>query len=161
MKSQLTCALVALIAATTLALAHGEHGHGSHGSHAAAYGEPGDPAKPARDVVVVMKEADGRMLFEPSVVNVKAGEQIRFKLRNEGVLDHEFLLGTSAEIEEHADLMKAMPEMAHDDPNAKRLGAKASGDLVWKFTQAGEFDFACLIPGHREAGMTGKIVVKR
>ncbi len=160
MKTNITSALVAPLAGTSLAFAHGEHGHDSRGGHAAAYGEPGDPAKPSRDVVVVMKEADGRMLFEPSVVSVRTGEQIRFKLRNDGLLDHEFLLGTAAEIEEHADLMQAMPDMAHDDPNAKRLTTKASGDLVWRFTTPGEFDFACLIPGHREAGMTGKIFVK-
>ena len=50
--------------------------------------------------------------------------------------------------------------MEHDDPNARRLPPKTAGEIVWKFTRAGEFDFSCLIPGHREAGMTGTIVVK-
>jgi uncharacterized cupredoxin-like copper-binding protein len=147
-----------MLGGASLAFAHGEHDHGSHA--AAAYGAPGDPAKPAREIVIVMQEADGRMLFAPSMVTVRRGEQIRFRLKNEGLLDHEFLLGTAAEIEEHADLMKAMPDMTHEDPNAKRVATKASGDLVWHFTTPGEFEFACLIPGHREAGMTGKIVVQ-
>jgi uncharacterized cupredoxin-like copper-binding protein len=100
------------------------------------------------------------MLFEPARIEVKKGEQIRFRLENIGELEHEFLLGTQNEIEEHAEMMKSMPDMTHDDPNAKQVAAKARDYLIWHFNKSGEFDFACLIPGHREAGMTGKIVVK-
>ena len=150
----LVTAATAFIAISSLAWAHGDHEHA-----AATYGEPGDPAKTSREVVVVMKEADGRMLFAPDAITVTKGEQVRFRLRNEGELAHEFLLGTAAEIDEHADIMKAMPDMMHDDPNAKRVDSMANADLLWHFTSAGEFAFACLIPGHREAGMTGKIVV--
>jgi len=160
MNSRIAAVAAVLVASATLALAHGPHDHAGHAHGPAAYGEPGDAGKPAREVVVVMKEADGKMLFEPSVITVAAGEQIRFRFDNVGELDHEFLLGTAAEIEEHADMMKAMPDMKHEDANSRQVKAKAKGDLVWKFTTAGEFDFACLIPGHREAGMTGKIVVK-
>jgi uncharacterized cupredoxin-like copper-binding protein len=56
--------------------------------------------------------------------------------------------------------MKKFPDMEHDDPNAKRLAVGERGELIWKFTKAGEFEFACLIPGHYEAGMHGKIIVK-
>ena len=94
------------------------------------------------------------------VIPIARGEQVRFRLRNEGALEHEFLLGTAAEIDEHADLMKAMPDIAHNEPNARRVKPKVSGDLVWRFTTAGTFEFACLIPGHREGGMAGKILVK-
>lgn len=157
MKIPSILALAVLMGGASFAIAHDKH---DHASHAAAYGQPGNPASPSREIVILMQEADGRMLFVPSLVNVTRGEQIRFRFKNEGVLDHEFLLGTAAEIEEHADLMRATPDMAHDDPNAKRVAPKSNGDLLWLFTQAGEFEFACLIPGHREAGMTGKIVVR-
>ena len=36
----------------------------------------------------------------------------------------------------------------------------ASGTVVWQFTRAGEFQFGCLVPGHFEAGMVGKVTVK-
>ena len=159
LKSMLVAA--ALAAAAPAAMAHGPGGHGSH-SHAEelAYGKPGDPAKPAREIVVDMIEKDGRMLFVPERIEVKVGEQVRFRLRNLGELEHEFILGTAEEIAEHAELMRAMPEMDHDDANGKKVGKKAEGDLVWHFTQAGEFEFACLIPGHREVGMAGTIVVR-
>lgn len=161
----LAVALLALLASGPVSAhgpAHGAAGHGEHGEHGqeAAYGVPGDPSKASREVLVMMKEADGKMLFEPSRIEIRKGEQIRFRLVNAGELDHEFLIGTPAEIDEHADMMKAMPDMKHDDPNSKQVAAKAKSDLVWHFTKAGEFDFACLIPGHREAGMTGKLLVK-
>lgn len=151
-------ALPAALLAAAPVLAHGPEEHASR--REAPYGAPGDANSESRVVELVMQEGAGRMSFAPEVVTVSKGEQIRFHLVNAGVLDHEFVLGTPEEIEEHADMMRAMPDMVHDDPNAKRLGPNAVGDIFWRFTTAGEFDFACLIPGHMEAGMKGKIIVK-
>jgi uncharacterized cupredoxin-like copper-binding protein len=39
------------------------------------------------------------------------------------------------------------------------VNAGKTGGLIWTFNRAGEFDFACLIPGHYQAGMVGKISV--
>lgn len=139
-------------------LAHGPEEHG--GGHDAAFAEPGDASAPARIIEIAMREGDGKMSFAPDVVTVTKGEQVRFHLKNSGELDHEFMIGTEEEIAEHAEMMKAMPDMKHDSPYAQRFAPKASGSIVLKFTAAGEFDFACLIPGHMEAGMKGKIVVK-
>ncbi|MDI1283203.1 MAG: cupredoxin family protein [Reyranella sp.] len=134
------------------------YGHGGHDE--TDYGKPGDPNKPARIVQVVMREADGKMLFQPDRVTVRKGEQVRFLLRNNGVLEHEFVVGTLVSNLEHMKAMVQHPDMAHDDPNARRLKPKATADIVWQFTKAGTFDFSCLIPGHREAGMFGTIVVE-
>jgi uncharacterized cupredoxin-like copper-binding protein len=111
-------------------------------------------------VKVIMAESGKRMLLEPATIEVRRGEQIRFVLTNEGGWDHEFMLGTKAENRAHAAVMKKHPNMEHDDPNAIRLSPLNSGDLVWKFTKRGEFEYGCLIPGHYEAGMHGKIIVK-
>jgi uncharacterized cupredoxin-like copper-binding protein len=134
-----------------------DHGHG-HADFSA--GEPGDPKKAARVIQVVMREADGKMLFVPDRLEVKRGEQVKFVLRNNGELEHEFVLATTSENLKHGEEMKKNPDMEHDDPNAKRVNPKKASDLVWKFTKAGEFEFGCLIPGHREAGMVGTVVVK-
>ena len=123
-------------------------------------GEPGNPNRPARVVQVSMNEGDGRMMFIPDRVEIRRGEQIRFVLRNNGALDHEFVLATTAENAKHAEEMKKNPEMEHDDPNAKRLAPKKATELLWRFTKAGQFEYGCLIPGHREGGMTGTIIVK-
>ena len=123
-------------------------------------GEPGDPKKPARIVQVTMNEGDGKMMFIPDRVEIKRGEQVKFVLRNNGELDHEFILASTAENVKHAEEMKKNPEMEHDDPNAKRLAPKKTNEIVWRFTKAGQFEYGCLIPGHREAGMTGTVIVK-
>jgi uncharacterized cupredoxin-like copper-binding protein len=100
------------------------------------------------------------MLFAPNRIDITKGEQVKFMLRNSGELDHEFVLATTGENLEHAEGMKKNPDMEHDDPNAKRLAPKETGEMVWKFSKIGEFEYSCLIPGHREAGMIGTIVVK-
>ena len=125
----------------------------SHAHDAAHFsaGEPGNPKKPARIVLINMQEATGKMMFVPDRVEIKRGEQIRFMLSNGGELDHEFVLATMEENVKHAEEMKRNPEMEHDDPNAKRLQPKKRDEIVWRFTKAGQFEFGCLIPGHREA----------
>ena len=135
----------------------GAKGH-SHETFSA--GEPGDPKKPARIIQVLMREGDGKMVYVPERIEVKRGEQVRFMIQNNGLLDHEFILATTEENLKHAEEMKKNPEMEHDDPNAKRVAPGKNTNIVWKFTKAGQFEFGCLIPGHREAGMTGIIVVK-
>ena len=123
-------------------------------------GEPGNPQIQSRTVKVSMLEEGKRMLFDPPSIEVGLGEQIRFVLFNEGSEYHEFVLATHAENRKHAEFMKRFPKMEHNDPNAKRLSALSSGELLWKFTRRGEFEYACLIPGHFQAGMHGKIIVK-
>jgi uncharacterized cupredoxin-like copper-binding protein len=148
----------AAILATDIAMPIPASAHEDHGSFSA--GEPGDPKRPARVVLVTMRESDGKMMFIPDKVKVRKGEQIRFMLRNSGLLEHEFLLATTEENLKHAELMKKFPDMEHDEPNGKRLKPNGASEIVWRFTKAGTFEYGCLIPGHREAGMTGTVIVK-
>ena len=157
---------IALIAATLLSAnawaGEGPSGHSHSHGHGETFsaGEPGNPKKPSRTVKVTMGEADGKMLFVPARLEVKKGEQVKFVLRNNGELEHEFVLASTADNLKHAEAMKNNPNMAHEEPNGRQLAPKKTSELVWKFTKAGEFEYACLIPGHREAGMIGTIVVK-
>ena len=134
------------------------YGHDKHVTFSA--GVPGNPKNPARVIRITMREGDGKMFYSPDKIEVRRGEQVRFILINDGLLEHEFLLATTEENLKHAELMKRFPDMEHDDPNGKRLKPKGTSEILWRFTKAGEFEFACLIPGHREAGMLGKIIVK-
>ena len=151
----LVAALAGVLACTALSAARADPGH----AHFSA-GVPGDPRKPARTVEVVMKEGDGKMEYVPNRVEVKRNEQIRFVLKNAGELAHEFVLASTADNLKHAALMQKYPDMEHDDPNGKTLRPKANSEVLWRFTKRGQFEFGCLIPGHREAGMTGIVVVK-
>ena len=140
--------------------AHAEPGAPGHSHATFSAGEPGNPKRPAKTMQVTMREMDGKMVFIPDRIEVRKGEQVRFLLRNSGDLDHEFMLATTEENLKHAELMKKFPDMEHDDPNGKRLSPKKTAEIVWRFTIAGTFEFGCLIPGHREAGMTGFVVVR-
>src|SRR5450759_544865 len=135
----------------------GPPGH-SHESFSA--GEPGNPKKPARIVQVTMREGDGKMLFIPDRIDIRKGEQIHFIIRNNGLLKHEFTLATVQDNDKHAELMKKYPDMEHEDPNAKSVEPGKTAEIVWRFSKVGTFEFACLIPGHREAGMHGTVAVK-
>lgn len=163
MTKNITFAATALVVTvTSIGLAGSPvtavYGHDKHVTFSA--GVPGNPKKPARVVVIAMREGDGKMLYSPDQIMVRKGEQIRFILKNDGELDHEFLLATTEENLKHAEMMKRYPDMEHDDPNGRRLKPKEKSGIVWRFTKVGEFEFACLIPGHRESGMFGRIVVK-
>ena len=153
---------MSLVAIGSVAFAHGDEDHdkkasaSSHDGHASTLGKPGNPKKVSRTVEITMSDA---MRFSPSSVFVKRNETIRFVLRNEGKLKHEMVLGTIKELKEHAALMLKFPEMEHADPNQASVEAGKTGELVWQFTKAGTFDFACLQAGHFEAGMKGNVVV--
>ena len=150
---------IALFAASAQASADAGHAHGGHEEFAA--GVPGDAKKPARLVTVKMREtSDGKMIYEPSKLAVKKGEQIRFVIVNAGEIPHEFVLATVEQNLRHGEMMKKYPEMEHDDPNSKTIQPRQKAEIIWRFTKAGAFEFACLIPGHREAGMIGTVDVK-
>ena len=152
-------ALIAAVALSSAAIAApGEKGH-THRTFAA--GAPGDPKKPARTITVEMKETeDGKMIYVPDRLEVKRGDQVKFALKNVGKVDHEFMLDSVKNNAKHKAEMQKNPDMEHDDPNGKRLAPGKEDEIVWRFTKAGQFEFACLIPGHYESGMKGIVVVK-
>ncbi|UOK73746.1 cupredoxin domain-containing protein [Ancylobacter polymorphus] len=156
MKMKIWLAALLALSLPGPVLADAGHSHGDE----RAYGVPGDPGKPGRIVQVTMRETEGKMEFVPSRLEIRRGEQVKFVLRNNGEMDHEIVIGTLEENLKHAVEMAKNPDMEHDDPNAKRLAPKKTGEIVWRFTKVGEFDFSCLIPGHRESGMFGTIIVK-
>lgn len=135
--------------------------HGGHGAgHKLAAGEPGDPSKAARVVVIEMQEGNGSMSYSPARIEVRRGEQVRFVLKNTGQLRHEMLIDSFENNARHKAEMEKSPGMEHDEPNGRDLDPGQSAELLWRFTNAGTFEYACLIPGHYESGMKGVIVVK-
>jgi uncharacterized cupredoxin-like copper-binding protein len=152
----------AIIVSATVALSYGAIQQSSlaHEGHDFPAGEPGNPKRTSKTILVTMRESDGKMLFSPNRIEVRQGEQIKFVLTNAGYLDHEFMISTPEENKKHAALMQKYPDMEHDDPNGKTVKTKQKGELIWRFTKKGTFEFACLIPGHYEAGMYGTIIVK-
>jgi uncharacterized cupredoxin-like copper-binding protein len=145
--------LAAMIAgASFTALAHGPTEHDS------PTGMPGEAASVTRVVNVSMND---KMRFSPESIAVKRGETVRFVVKNDGFEPHEFMLGELKALIEHAKVMQQHPTMVHDEPNAITVSPGQTGELIWRFTRNGRVDFACLIPGHFEAGMKGSIHVSK
>ena len=126
----------------------------------ASYGEAG-MASMANQTVEISIEDN---VFSVAKVSAKEGDTIRFVVQNKDDFEHELVIGTVEAMAEHRAEMEAMMDKGmemedHGQPNELELPELASGELVWKFTQAGMFEFACNIPGHYEAGMHGMIMV--
>ena len=150
-------AALAMITAASGAFAAGSHSSG-HGHGDDAIGKPGVAAKVTRTVQIDMTD---NMRFNASAVTAKQGETIRFVIKNSGNIKHEMVLGTEKDLKDHYEQMKKNPEMEHAEPNMVTLAPGKTGEIIWQFTKAGKVDFACLQPGHYEAGMKGLINVAK
>ena len=121
-----------------------------------AWGVAGDASAVQRTLTLQM---DDNMRFSPSNIQVHVGETLRLHVVNQGKVMHEIVLGTPATLQAHAQKMQQHPGMAHDAPHMAHVSPGGQGDVIWHFNRPGQFDFACLIPGHYQAGMTGTITV--
>jgi uncharacterized cupredoxin-like copper-binding protein len=153
-------ALVLALAAPALALGHGDAAHkGARKSQPMVeteFGRTGDPKKATRTVRVDMSD---RMRFTPDAIEVKQGDTVRFIVKNSGRTMHEMVIGTMKELKDHAEVMKKHPDMEHDEPFMAHVPPGKTEEIVWQFTKPGEFHYGCLVPGHFEAGMVGRIKV--
>ncbi|MCA1924854.1 MAG: cupredoxin family protein [Thiobacillus sp.] len=152
----------ALGMACALAVPAWAHGTQSHPAAATAFeqtdwGIGAPPLHATRTIRIDMTDA---MRFSPDRITVREGETVRFVVRNRGRMLHEMVIGTPAELAKHAALMAKFPDMEHDAPYMAHVAPGKSGEIVWQFNRAGDFEFACLIAGHYEAGMRGTLRVQ-
>ena len=161
MKPICTLLAAALAALSFGVAAHGDEGHdkksaGPVRKEQKAWGIAAEPGAAKRTIELTMGD---NMRFSPELVEVKQGETVRFVVKNAGKIMHEMVIGTKKDLDEHAAMMRKFPGMEHDEPYMTHVGPGKTGEIVWTFNRAGEFDFACLIAGHYQAGMIGKIKV--
>jgi len=161
---QLTAAVLVALAIGSISSASA-HGEKSQSSKPGAVVKEQKPWGIAGDAKAVKRTIEVRMLdtmrFEPNRIDVKQGETIRFVHKNDGKLMHEFIIGTKEELREHAALMEKFPNMEHDEPYMAHVASGTTGQMIWTFNRVGDFEFACLIPGHYQSGMVGKIKVSK
>lgn len=157
-RRQILAALLALGAAA--AHAHGDEKHArpspAYQAEQKDWGIVGDQRAVTRTIAIDMADA---MRFTPGRITVAEGETVRFVVSNKGRMLHEMVIGTTAELKAHAALMAKYPNMQHDEPYMVHVDPGKTGEIVWNFNRAGQFEFACLILGHYEAGMRGSITV--
>lgn len=164
-NASISVAASLLLAST--AFAHGDEDHAvkpsdktvaheHHHGEGDEIGVAGDAKHIDRTVNVDMSDT---MRFTPADIAVRQGETVRFVLNNTGKVKHEMVLGTEEELKEHYELMKKFPEMEHSDPQMVTVAPGQAGEIVWRFTKSGKVNFACLQPGHYDAGMKGLVTV--
>lgn len=162
MKHTIAIKLIAICAVVMLSTASFSHENKMHDSPQAVrkeqkeWGIAGDAKNVNRTITLTMGD---NMRFTPERIDVKQGETVRLVIRNTGKVMHELVIGTKKELDEHAALMMKFPAMEHDEPYMAHVAPGKTGQIIWTFNRAGEFDFACLIAGHYQAGMTGRISV--
>lgn len=156
----LASALVTIPALAVAADAH-DSGHGAHhhgpSAPASKAGKPGDPRRATRTIEVRMGD---NMRFDPAKITVHRGDTVRFRVTNAGKLQHEMVIGTRAELKAHAMMMRQHAQMQHDQEHNHAVAPGGTQEIVWHFGSAGQFQYACLIAGHFEAGMVGDIEVR-
>ena len=99
-------------------------------------------AAPSREIVIAMNE----FAFLPDTIEVSPGERVRLTLKNIGRVDHEFAPDQRAR--------------AFGVPHI-HLGHSESASRDWTApAKADELQIVCGLPGHREAGMVARIIVR-
>ncbi len=152
---------IGVLALHRTAFAHGEMGHAAKADvdtprEQQLWGIAGDEKAVSRTIPFVMTD---EMRFVPDRFEVGLGEIARITLENRGAVMHEMVIGTPQTLKEHAELMQRFPGMEHDEPWMAHVAPGGRGEMIWEFNRAGEFEFACLIAGHFQAGMVGTIRV--
>ena len=129
--------------------------------HETSFGEAGK----AKDVSRTINILAADMEFDVKELKIKDGETVRFIIKNTDELEHDFTIGPPElqvqhrkEMAEMMEKMEAgqMMSMKHADPNAVFLKAGETKELIWKFGEVKNLEFACNVPGHYDAGMMGK-----
>ena len=121
------------------------------------WGIAGDARQVRRTLTLTMTDD---MRFSPDRIEVKQGETVRLRIRNAGRILHELVIGTPQALAAHAEQMLKHPGMEHDEPYMSHVEPGQTGEIIWTFNRPGQFEFACLIAGHFQAGMKGTITVR-
>jgi len=98
---------------------------------------------------VIAVDATGSLTFDPNSIALVAGEVVRFEITNTAGFVHNLYIGAPADID--ARNTAALQGTADFTTGTETLTytVPASGDLA----------FACLVPGHLEAGMRGTVAL--
>ncbi len=153
--------LIAILSITTGATAVFAHNNSASSTASTekvqtAWGIAGNAKAVNRTITVTMTD---QMRFTPAELQVRVGDTVRLVVRNAGKGLHELVIGTKAELDAHAALMLKFPGMEHSEPYMAHVNPGKTSQLIWTFNRVGDFEFACLLPGHYQAGMVGKIKV--
>lgn len=96
-------------------------------------------------------------MFSPDQFTVPAGKQIKLELKNTGSIKHDFIiLKKGIEVQNSFNHEKQMDNIYF---HAELESNNADTFTFTAPTEPGEYQVICGIPGHFQAGMTGKLTV--
>ena len=100
--------------------------------------------------------------FDPPLILIPVGQRVRLTLVNDGRAEHDVEI--AALVAEHIEAVGEEHGRLNGGNHAEDVVAThampgTESSVLFTATEAGKFEFACTIPGHREAGMVGTIVV--
>ena len=103
------------------------------------------------------------MAFQPDALDVTAGMPVRLTMVNEGALDHDFSI-LEIPMETMGATAVAMPghemgAMTVEPQLHMAVTMGMSNTIEFTPTKPGTYEFFCTVPGHKEAGMRGTLVV--
>ncbi len=111
------------------------------GGGATTGGNTGGTGAPAgKDVTV---QALTTLKWEPAELTAAVNQPLNITMTSDGALEHNFVWADSAE----------------EDFLHVAIGEETDGPATRTFDTAGTYEFYCDIPGHKEAGMVGNVVV--
>lgn len=155
-KRRLCAVLLAALHAAVPAYASDKHADGHQHGEDTGIGQAGQPDKATRTVTITMLDT---MRFSPASIRVRGGETVRFQIYNAGKVKHELVLGTQKDLRAHNAFMQKNPDMEHEDDNMVTVQPGQRSEIIWQFGKPGTVLFACLQPGHYDAGMKGQVTI--
>lgn len=111
----------------------------------------------SRNVAITLSE---QFRFDLETITVGFGETLLLSFQNTGQQTHDWIFGTALEISEYMEMMRLFPDREQNAPQNIQLKPGEEHELVWQFNNPGSFEYACLQPGHYEAGMLGGVSVQ-
>jgi uncharacterized cupredoxin-like copper-binding protein len=113
-------------------------------------------ATPSGEPVCVAVIA-GEYYIRPERTTFRVGEPYVFAVGNEGQLVHEFVIEPAGSTEEAA--LEAEVDGEEREAEIEDIAPGQTAELEWTFAEPGNFQFACHLLDHFEAGMVIEIEV--
>ena len=98
----------------------------------------------------------GDFSVTPGTAKLQAGRMYLFEVTNTGAATHEFVLESASSVDEP---LSKVADGAKMEAEAEDIAPGQTKDVLWAFATPGDYQMACHVPGHFEAGMKADFTV--